>query len=135
MIKPLRSITSVLLVLTASICYAQKPIISYVTPQIFKVGEAIIPLSPTNTGGPVTSADPVTVASGFSNPTAVAVDASGNLYVVANGSSTIVMVSADGSTQTNLGSGFFNPTGVAVDAAGNVYVADFGNNAIEKIPV
>src|SRR6201991_5058969 len=129
MIKHLRSITTVLLVLTAAFCYAQKPIISYVTPQIFKVGEAITPLSPTNTGGPVTSADPVTVASGFSNPTAVAVDAAGNIYVVANGSGTITKVSADGSSQINLGSGFLTPTGVAVDAAGNVYGAHFCNNA------
>jgi len=134
MIKHLRTLTTVLLVLTASICYGQIPIISYQTPQIYKVGIAISPLPPISTGGAVTS-DILDVATGFSNPTAVAVDAPGNIYVVANGSNTVVKMTATGTGQTNIGSGFVKPTGVAVDAAGNVYVADFGDNAIKKIPV
>jgi len=78
------------------------------------------------------AATQTTIASGFSSPRRVAVDAAGNVYVPDYGNSRVEEVAPDG-TQTTIGSGFANPTGVAVDAAGNVYVADYGNNRVEKI--
>ena len=82
----------------------------------------------------------------FANPSGVAVDAVGNVYVADAGNNRICKVSPAGVTTTlagnenpgaNNGTGaaatFNNPTGVALDATGNVYVADFLNNMIRKI--
>ncbi len=82
----------------------------------------------------------------FSNPTAVAVDASGNIYVADAGnflirlfdSSGLETIGFAGSPQvagTSDGAGtaarFTNPTDLAIDVSGNIYVCD--NNLIRKI--
>src|SRR4051812_1330055 len=123
MTKPVRSIIAVLLVLIANFCYAQKPVITYNTPQIYNYQIPIIPLTPSNTGGTIPVSTPVTLGSGFSNLTSVAVDATGNVYFTANGSNAVEKIPAGGGSAVILGYGFTTPTGVAVDAAGNVYVA------------
>jgi sugar lactone lactonase YvrE len=82
----------------------------------------------------------------FYRPTAVALDAAGNMYVADSYNSVIRKVTADGITTTLAGNGtlgytdgaaadaqFYVPSGIAVDAAGNVFVADMGNNMIRKI--
>jgi hypothetical protein len=83
----------------------------------------------------------------FLNPSAVAVDAAGNIYVADGGDHTIRKVTSGGVVTTlagssgqagsNDGSGsgalFLYPYAVAVDASGNVYVADSGNNNIRKV--
>jgi gliding motility-associated-like protein len=135
MIKNLRSILFFVLVCSTVFCFAQKPIISYSTPQVYKKGLAATPLTPVNTGGAVPTSAPITIGTGFSNPTAVAIDGAGNVYVAVNGSNSIAKIPAGGGSTVILGSGFSTPTGVAADAAGNVYVADNGNNAVKKIPV
>ncbi len=64
-----------------------------------------------------------TFASGIPHPLALALDASGNLYVVGYGgacTSTIVKVAPTGA-QTTLLSGLCGTDGVAVDGAGDVY--------------
>jgi len=74
----------------------------------------------------------------FSSPYGVAVDASGNVYVVDEGNSRIQKFDSNGTYLTqwgSLGSGdgqFSRPIGVAVDGAGNVYVADADNNRVQK---
>jgi sugar lactone lactonase YvrE len=77
-----------------------------------------------------------TLGGGFSNPEAVAVDGSGNVYV-ADFTNSVVKETpagcASSSCVTTLGSGFSNPTGVAVDGAGNVYVADFGHSLVKEM--
>lgn len=87
-------------------------------------------------------------AASFSNPTGLAVDGAGNVFVAdelnnavrkiaPSGTNWVVTTIAGGSQGANDGSNsaaqFFNPTGVAVDANGRVYVADQFNNTIRLI--
>lgn len=71
-----------------------------------------------------------------SNGSAVAVDASGNLYTVAPGSST-AFIDTPGSgpsnwTESPIGSGLGSATGIAIDGGGNLYIADKQNGQVLK---
>jgi len=85
-------------------------------------------------------------AASFNNPTGIAVNASGAIYVADYGNNEIRMITSTGVVTTLAGNGssgstdgtgtaasFFGPTGVALDAAGNLYVADTDNDRIRKI--
>jgi len=90
--------------------------------------------------GPATSAS-------LSDPTGVAVDASGNLFIADEDDNRIRKVSASGVITTVAGGGTSGlgdggpatsaslsyPTGVAVDASGNLFIADEINNRIRKV--
>jgi uncharacterized protein (TIGR03437 family) len=93
-------------------------------------------------GGPATGAD-------FGNPTGVAVDTAGNLFIAVSGQR-IRKVSPDGIITTVAGNGDVQtryggdggpatsaqlsvPLDVAVDAAGNLYIADTLNQRIRKV--
>ena len=68
-----------------------------------------------------------TLGGGFRDPTGVAVDGGGNVYVADSGNNAVNEMPpgcASSSCVTTLGGGFSEPTGVAVDGSGNVYVAD-----------
>ena len=82
----------------------------------------------------------------FTEPTGIAIDPQGNLFVADAGNSLIREINSSGAVTTIAGSdsigyvdgtgsaaAFFNPLGVAVDANGNVYVADAGNNLIRLV--
>jgi sugar lactone lactonase YvrE len=80
-------------------------------------------------GGPATSAQ-------LNTPTAVAVDASGNLYIVDSANFRVRRVAPGGMISTYLvgtvaGRGV--PAGLAVDAAGNLYVSDSYLNHVVKV--
>jgi sugar lactone lactonase YvrE len=86
-----------------------------------------------------TAALSITVNSlGLSSPSAVATDATGNLYIADTGNNRVVFVPylygalVTGSA-TTLGTGFSGPLGIAVDTGGNVFVADTGNGAVVKL--
>ena len=111
------------------------PTVSYTSPHIYTLNTAITPLVPASSGiaGPAYNSTPVALGSGFSGPTGVAVDLSGNVYVADRGNKFVKKIPAGNGTPTTISSGFNQPYGVAVDAAGDVYVADFGASAIYKI--
>jgi uncharacterized protein (DUF1800 family)/sugar lactone lactonase YvrE len=69
----------------------------------------------------------VTIGGSYNNPTAVAVDASGAVYVADAGNARIVRVAGGASQSVLPVTGLISPQGVAVDPAGNLYVTDGGN--------
>ncbi len=121
----------------------------YVTDQTNQKIRKITPAGVVSTlagSGELGSVDGTGSAASFYNPTGVAVDAAGNVYVADLTSNKIrkitpagvvstlagsgVYVSADG---TGSGASFKGPAGVAVDATGNLYVTDRYSNKIRKI--
>lgn len=90
---------------------------------------------------------PATAAT-LSNPSAVAYDASGNLYLADANNHVVREISTSGIITTIAGTGIEGysgdsaaatsaqldtPTGVAVDASGNIYIADSHNHRVRKV--
>src|SRR2546425_667412 len=74
----------------------------------------------------------------FAFPQGIAVDPSGDVYVVDTGNSRIQKFDSNGKFilsfgQSGLGGGqFLSPRAIVADSQGNIYVSDSGNNRIEK---
>ncbi|HEY1719590.1 MAG TPA: NHL repeat-containing protein, partial [Verrucomicrobiae bacterium] len=86
-------------------------------------------------------------AARFYDPTGVAMDGAGNIYVAETGNDTVRKITSEGvvttiaGLTTNSGSAdgagsnarFSSPRGIAADNGGNLYVADTGNDTIRQI--
>lgn len=87
------------------------------------------------------------ISAQLNNPTTIAVDASGNLFISDEGNNRIRKVTTNGIIVTVVGDGaqgfdgdgvsltlaeLNNPSCVAIDNSGNIYIADFSNNRIRK---
>ena len=70
-----------------------------------------------------------TFANGFGNPTGLAFDGGGNLYVANWTSNTVSKVTPAGMVST-FASGFNGPMGLAFDGSGNLYVANYANSTV-----
>lgn len=74
------------------------------------------------------------LGTGFQQPTGLAVDSAGDLFVVDNTGSQVVKIDAKTGGQTTIGSNLLNPTGVALDSVGDVFISDGGNNRVVVVP-
>ena len=87
-------------------------------------------------------------AASLANPTGVAIDGNGNLYIADSQNNRVRKVTPAGSITTVAGTGtagysgdgaaataasLANPTGVALDGTGNLYIADQQNHRIRKV--
>jgi sugar lactone lactonase YvrE len=109
-------------------------------------GGTVFPFAGTGAKGATGDGGQATAAT-FNNPTGLAVDSSGNVYIADTNNHRVRKVT--GTTITTIAgtgvAGFFGdagpatsaqlsfPTAVAVDSSGNVYIADTGNNRVRKI--
>ncbi len=97
------------------------------------------------TGGTGSGNGPAASAT-FSEPTGIAVDGSGNMFITDASNNKIREISSGGVVSTFAGSGaigsadgtgpaasFYYPYGIAIDGSGNLYIADARNNKIRKI--
>jgi sugar lactone lactonase YvrE len=88
-------------------------------------------------------------AARFNDPTGIALDSVGNLYIADNGNNTVRKLTPAGVVTTLAGTAgrsgstdgtatsarFYQPAGIGVDSAGNVWVADYGNGTVREISV
>lgn len=127
---------------------AQAPVITYASPNIYRIGAAISPLSALNTGGPIPaniynmvatfagdgssrSFDGIATSSGFNRPSGIATDALGNVYVSDFVSGAIRKITLDATVST-IGN-VQTPSGLIVDNLGNVFISNFDECRIYKI--
>jgi streptogramin lyase len=99
---------------------------------IRKVTSAEVVTTLAGLAGSVGNANGTGNAARFNNPTSVAVDSAGNVYVADFLNFAIRQVTPAGVVATLAGLVPSFPTGVAVDINGNVYVADAGDSTILK---
>jgi sugar lactone lactonase YvrE len=84
---------------------------------------------------PTAGSNDNTIGSGFDEPTGLAIDGQGNVYIADTNNNRVEEFDYSTQVQTTIGSGLSQPDAVAVDAAGDVYIADTGNNRVVEVAV
>lgn len=98
-------------------------------------------------GGTEGSADGSGVTAQFKNPSGLAIDATGNVYVADRTNQTLRRIRPTGETETMAGAAgengtvdgagkaarFWYPQGLAIDERGNIYVADTAGKCVRKV--
>jgi sugar lactone lactonase YvrE len=102
---------------------------------LVQIGKADLPFAvskePTTAPAPRQAVLPFT---GLTNPSGVAVDAAGDVYLADSSNHRVLKLAAGSKDQTVLPfAGLQTPGGVAVDSEGNVYVTDGPNNRVVKL--
>lgn len=115
--------------------------------QMLAPGGAISTIAGTGTSG-FSGDGGAAAAAELSYPSAVAVDASGNIYIADTGNNRVRLMTTDGNIATIAGTGdasyngddgaaldmaLHSPGGLAVDGQGNVWVADTGNGRVRML--
>lgn len=108
-------------------------------PQVVQIGKANLPFTvsreptaPSNGPTPRQSLLPFT---GLTNPSNIAADAAGNVYLTDTWNDRVLKLAAGSSEQTVLPfTGLSRPAGVAVDSAGDVFVTDAASDRVLKLP-
>ncbi|HEY8929405.1 MAG TPA: hypothetical protein VIM55_09460, partial [Mucilaginibacter sp.] len=100
------------------------PTVSYTGPINCVLNNSIIARTPASSGvgAPGYTAAPVPLGSGFSKPSGITADASGNIFVADYMNNAIKEIPAGGGAPVSIGSGFIKPVGIAVDSQGNLYI-------------
>lgn len=118
--------------------------------RIRKINTSGIISTVAGTGFAVYTGDGVPATStNLNEPTGVAVDAAGNIYIADNSNNRVRKVNTSGIISTIAGTGLpygytgdggpataahmYYPRAIAVDAANNIYICDWNNSAVRKI--
>jgi streptogramin lyase len=113
-----------------------------VTPDpLVQIGKANLPFavsteSTTPSNGPTPGARQTLLPfPGLTNPSHMAVDTQGNVYVTDSWNDRVLKLAAGSSDPTALAfTGLKKPGGVAIDSAGDVFVTDAANNRVLELP-
>jgi sugar lactone lactonase YvrE len=107
---------------------------------VYGAGQNVIGEAPLTGIGqaPSINVDPGTVSTdgtGYTAPSAVAVDTLGNVYTADSTTGTIYESTTGATTPaTAIATGFKSPSAIAVDGDGNLYVGDAGNGQVVEVP-
>ncbi len=75
---------------------------------------------------------PTPIITGLNQPTGIAVDASGNLYVTDPGAGQVYKETLSGGTFTQSTIASVTANGIAVDGSGNIYLADTIGDSVRR---
>ena len=117
---------------------------AHVVERVNATGEAEVIAGDGSSGAPSAG---LATESPLQEPTGLAIDASGNIYIADPVNNVVEKVSPEGELSVVAGDGTRGtptpgsatasdldaPVSVAVDAGGDLYIADLGNNAVEKV--